>query len=220
MTSQTSTPEISKGISTISGNINRTIKQGLPRIRNLFNNAILQKRVFEKIYPGIMHALIFWGVTIQIIGTAINLMQMALFIPFVELPFPRGTAYLIYELLMDLAGIAILIGVTMAVFRRFVIRPKSLPTRWDDIYALILLAVIPIIGFTLEASRIISANPSWSNWSPAGNVLSKIMLSIGYNPQAATQLHSTLFWTLRCTWPFISGQRSFYQTQASYRNSA
>ena len=90
MTTQTSTPDISKGISTILGNINHVIKRGMPRVQDFFSNVILQKRVYEKIFPGIMHALLFWGVTIQIIGTAINLMQMALFIPFVELPFPRN----------------------------------------------------------------------------------------------------------------------------------
>ena len=63
------------------------IKLGL---RDFFVHAIGQVRVLKKAYPGIMHLLIFWGVTIQVLGTAINLMQMQLFIPFVELPFPRG----------------------------------------------------------------------------------------------------------------------------------
>ncbi|MFN2175658.1 MAG: heterodisulfide reductase-related iron-sulfur binding cluster [Anaerolineales bacterium] len=194
MTTQTSAPDISKDRSTSPWNIDQLIQHWIPRIRRLFDNAILQKRVYGKIYPGIMHALLFWGVTIQIIGTVINLMQMALFVPFVELPFPRGMAYLIYELLMDTAGIAILIGVTMAAFRRFVIRPKSLPSRWDDIYALILLALVAILGFTLEASRIISANPLWANWSPAGNAYAKLLSGIGYNPLSAIQLHTSLFW--------------------------
>ena len=34
-----------------------------------------------------MHFLIFWGVTIQVIGTIINIMNMMLFLPFV-ITFP------------------------------------------------------------------------------------------------------------------------------------
>jgi hypothetical protein len=64
-------------------------------------------RILSKAYPGIMHFLIFWGVTTQVLGTAINLMQMQLFIPFIELPFPRGNLYLAFELVMDIAGLAI-----------------------------------------------------------------------------------------------------------------
>jgi hypothetical protein len=76
-----------------------------PRIRDFFVHVLGQVRILRKAYPGIMHLLIFWGVTIQVVGTAVNLMQMALFIPFVELPFPRGSGYHIYELVMDLAGV-------------------------------------------------------------------------------------------------------------------
>lgn len=167
----------------------------LPRIRDLFVHAILQVRIYNKIYAGIMHALIFWGVTIQVIGTAINLMQMALYIPFVELTFPRGTAYLIYELVMDLAGLAILIGVVMAAFRRRVLRPKALESRWDDYYALVLLALILLAGYTLEALRLISAAPAWANWSPIGSFLANFYSTLGMGPTAAAALHPFLWWT-------------------------
>ncbi len=57
-----------------------------------------------------MHLLIFWGVIIQVIGTAIKIMQMGLFVPFTW-PLFSGGFYFAYELIMDLAGAAILIGV-------------------------------------------------------------------------------------------------------------
>ena len=126
-----------------------------------------QVRILKKAYPGIMHALIFWGVTIQVIGTAINLMQMALFTPFALENFPRQGWYLAYELIMDLAGVAILLGVTLAAFRRLVLRPKTLETRWDDLYALAMLFLIATVGFTNEATRLITAQPEWATWSPA-----------------------------------------------------
>jgi Fe-S oxidoreductase/nitrate reductase gamma subunit len=165
-----------------------------PRIKDFLINAVAQVRIYDNVYAGIMHAMLFWGVTIQVIGTAINLMQMQLFIPFVELTFPRGNLYLAFELVMDLAGIAILLGVAMAAFRRFVLRPKTLETRWDDIYALVLLGLIPIAGFTLEATRLISASPPWANWSPVGDALARLLIAMGLSPQSSAALHNVLFW--------------------------
>lgn len=165
-----------------------------PGVKDLFVHAIAQVRILRKAYPGVMHALIFWGVTIQVIGTAINLMQMALFIPFVELPFPRGAGYLAYELIMDLAGVAILLGVAMAAFRRGVLKPKTLDTRWDDTYALIMLALIPLAGYTNESMRLISTAPAWAAWSPIGSLFAQLYRSLGVTPKIAASIHPYLFW--------------------------
>lgn len=165
-----------------------------PAFREFLINVLAQVRVWRKAYPGIMHGLLFWGVTIQVLGTAINLMQMQLFIPFVELSFPRNAGYLVYELVMDLAGVAILVGVLMAAFRRFVLRPKTLETRWDDVFALGLLFLIPMVGFSLEGLRLISANPEWARWSPVGNVVVGMLGGLGLSTDKAVQLHPYLFW--------------------------
>ena len=68
---------------------------------------------------------------LQVIGTLVNLSQMALFTPIVLESFPRQSWYLAYELIMDLAGVAILLGVTLAAFRRLVLRPKTLESLYQ-----------------------------------------------------------------------------------------
>ena len=164
------------------------------RIRDFLVHAIVQIRVFRNIYPGIMHALIFWGMLIQIIGTVINLMQMELFIPFVELTFPRDRAYFIYEFVMDLGGTAILLGVLMALFRRIVIRPKKLDSQWDDYFVLFLLLLIPLAGFTLEGSRLLASTPAWAQWSPIGSFTARLLSTLGMSPETAMALHPYLYW--------------------------
>src|SRR4030042_6754774 len=156
-----------------------------PRIRDFFVHALGQVRILKKAYPGIMHFLIFWGVTIQVLGTIINLLNMLLFFPWV-ITFPRGNAYLVYELIMDLAGLAILAGVILAFFRRLVLRPKSLESRWDDYFALSLLALIPLLGFTMEGTRLLATNPAWSAWSPIGNLVAGLLAALGMTAQGAT----------------------------------
>jgi hypothetical protein len=52
-----------------------TLDKALPRIRDFFVHAVGQKYP-QKVYPGIMHLLIFWGVLIQVVGTIINILNM------------------------------------------------------------------------------------------------------------------------------------------------
>ncbi len=173
--------------------ITSTYNKIRPRLRDFLVHAVAQVRILNQAYPGIMHFLIFWGVGIQVVGTVINLLNMLLFFPW-TITWPRGTAYLIYELVMDIAGVAILAGVLMAWIRRLVLRPKTLESRWDDWYALILLTLIPAIGFNLEGLRLLATNPPWAAWSPVGNWVAGHWAALGLSPQGATQLHDIFWW--------------------------
>jgi Fe-S oxidoreductase len=179
-------------LTTRLSHLGAAFKKLISRLWNLFVNAVLQVRIWDKAYPGLMHLLIFGGVTIQVLGTFVNLTQMALFIPFLELPFPRASGYLIFELVMDLAGVAIWVGVIMALFRRLVLRPKTLESNWDDYYALAMLALIPLAGFMTEGARLVANNPIWAAWSPVGNLVANLMRTTGVSPGSAAELHSYL----------------------------
>lgn len=163
-----------------------------PGIRDFFVNILGQIRILKKAYPGIMHAMIFWGVTIQVLGTILNILQMGLFVPFELTTFTRPGWYLAYELIMDLAGVAILVGVLMAAFRRLVLRPKELQTRWDDLYVLGMLFLIVCLGFFNEGSRLIIKDPDWAAWSPVGNWVAGLMRSAGMSIETSESIHNFL----------------------------
>jgi Fe-S oxidoreductase/nitrate reductase gamma subunit len=165
----------------------------LPGLRELLQHAVLQDRVLQRIYPGVMHAFIFWGMTIQVLGTIINLLQYPLFLP-VELPFPQGNAYLGFELVMDIGGGLLIIGVLMALARRAFFRPAYLMNRWDDWFALGLLLLIGLLGFASEAVRLLAANPVWRAWSPIGNALANALHAAGVRIAPDAPLHAWLFW--------------------------
>ena len=152
-----------------------------------------QLRTVDKLYPGIMHLLIFWGVIIQVIGTAIKIMQMGLFVPFTWPLFSRPV-YFGYELIMDLAGIAILVGVLMAAARRLFFQPSYLKTSWDDVYVLILLFLMPVVGFLNESLRLHLNQPAWADWSPVGAWLARMLPAIGLENQTAELIHPYFFW--------------------------
>ena len=115
--------------------------------REFVLHAILQDRVLQRAYPGMMHLLIFWGMVIQLIGTVIIILQYPLFLP-IELAWPREAAYLGFELVMDLGGLMIIVGILLAAIRRIIRKPSYLINRWDDWYALALLFIIALLGYS------------------------------------------------------------------------
>src|SRR5574342_949149 len=135
------------------------------RAGDFFSHVIVQPRILKKANPGIMHFMLMHGVFIQVVGTVINLLNMALFLPWL-IVWPRLGWYLGYELVMDIAGVMIVFGVAMAAFRRYILRPKSLESSWDDGFALVMLTLIVLVGYTNEATRLLSTNPQWAAWSP------------------------------------------------------
>ena len=58
--------------------------------------------------------------------------------------------------LRNLFGVMMLVGLAIAAYRRITNRIMRLTTRWVDIYALIVLALIALSGFFLEATKIVS----------------------------------------------------------------
>jgi len=187
-----------------------------PRVKDFFTHVIGQARILKKAYPGVMHFMLFWGVSIQVVGTIINLLNMALFQPWV-IEWPRLVWYLGYELAMDIAGVMILVGVGMAAFRRYIQRPKSLDSNWDDGFALVMLTLIVLVGYTTEATRFLSTNPQWAAWSPFGNWFSSILSAAGVTPlqaqawhDASVYIHATLAMTLVAAIPFTKMRHLIY----------
>lgn len=156
-------------------------------------HVLIQDRVLSRLYPGIMHFMIFWGMMIQVLGTIVNLLQYPLFLP-IELPWPQGNAYLGFELVMDIGGAMLLVGLVMAILRRAFFRPTYLKNRWDDWYALILLLGITILGFFSEAARLAAADPAWRVWSPIGNWIALGLQGMGVQLESDAPIHAFLFW--------------------------
>ena len=63
-----------------------------------------------------------------------------------------------FMFLKDLFGVLVIIGLCMALYRRFILKPPRLNTNSMDNYAIIILAIIMISGFLLESTKI----GSWS----------------------------------------------------------
>lgn len=164
------------------------------RIRDLLLYGLIQLRTLKKPLPGILHTLIFWGVIFQVIGTAIKMMQMGLFVPFTW-PLFSSRVYLGYELIMDLAGGAIVAGVLLALIRRWIIKPRYIENTWDTYYVLGLLLCMALVGFLTEGLRYISLPTEAASWAPIGNFTAAMLTALGVKISSISNIHPYFFWT-------------------------
>src|SRR5262249_36108794 len=60
-------------------------------------------------------------------------------------------------------------------------------------YALLILFVINVTGFVMEACRLAVVKPAWAAWSPVGYVLGQGMLALGLGESALRGIHISVW---------------------------
>jgi nitrate reductase gamma subunit len=121
----------------------------------------------RELYPGSMHFFIFWGFIILFLATIAGIWEA----------YIQGNFYLVFSLVVDIFGILAIIGVLMAIIRRYIWKPKRLDNKWEDLVALLIILIILVSGFVVEGLRIaateLPTHPDWAVWSPGGWVFAK-----------------------------------------------
>ncbi|PYO22298.1 MAG: hypothetical protein DMD85_11770 [Candidatus Rokuibacteriota bacterium] len=149
------------------------------RAKLVAKHALGQARTLSQAYPGIMHAIMFWGFLALFMGTVLATIDYDITLPLWGYKLLKGRFYLFYETVLDLFGLFFVIGLGMAVWRRFVVRPARIdPTaRFANVLALLFL--INLSGFVIEACRLAVTQVWWAPWSPVGWALGRGMLAAG-----------------------------------------
>src|SRR5512137_698924 len=132
------------------------------RLRYFIVYAIGHRRILRELYPGLMHLFIFCACAIPlliIIAVQVRFTTPALF----------GN---IFSLFLDGVGCFGLLGIGLAVYRRYIKKPDRLSdTRAEDAIALIWVSAIIILGFCVEGLRL-NITGETGVWAPAGYVFS------------------------------------------------
>lgn len=168
------------------------------RIKTLINESIVQKRIVSKdYYAGMMHLFFFWGfVVLFIVGGLMDAVEEHLFKEILHKSFLHGSIYLWHSLLLDIFGALAIVGVLMAIFRRYVLKPDKLDNKMEDAYILILMLIILVTGFYLEGARMavteIKQHPDWAIWSPVGLAIGKLLIPLGENTLLIS--HKIIWW--------------------------
>jgi Fe-S oxidoreductase/nitrate reductase gamma subunit len=127
------------------------------RVRQSLSVVLLHRRLIRPgyVYAGLMHLFIFWGFLFLFIGTLIVLLEADIVRPYFGLSFYQGTFYVVYKLVINLFGLLFLVGLLMAVYRRYGQKlPKFRRTLSDDAIVLGILLFLGVTGFLLEALRL------------------------------------------------------------------
>lgn len=158
------------------------------RIAALLKEALGQSRVMRVRLPGVTHAAILWSFLLLFLGTVLATIDWDIGKLVFDQQFLQGNVYRIYKLVLDLAGLAFLIALAVAAWRRFVMRPPQIEAAARYAVMLAALFVIVATGFVVEAARLAVQQPPWAVWSPVGNTIAG-WLAPHFSPAALDALH-------------------------------
>jgi Fe-S oxidoreductase len=163
-------------------------------------------------YVGWAHRMIFYGFAVLFAGTVILAVNSDLTGPVFGWHFFKGDFYLGYSVVLDVLGLALIVGLTMMMVRRGLIRPRRLdyarPDRapgepqfdrhvyrvgdWVFLAALLYLA---LTGYMLEGVRIAMDSPGYDAFSPAGWVAAQAYLGLGLGDGTLGTIRHAIWWS-------------------------
>ncbi len=154
-------------------------------------------------YASIMHFAIFWGFAVLFVATTVAAIEFN-FEHYLGLTFPTAYFRLQTSLIWDVLGGALaLVGIGMAYWRRYVIKPERLNTFADDAVILGYLLLLLLTGFALEGLRIGATelnpdsdlyNTAHAIWSPIGWVFATGFRTSGLSADAMIATHKAVWW--------------------------
>lgn len=158
------------------------------RFKTFFTVTFAHARFWREGYPGTMHFLIFWGTLFIFIGKGLRL-----FTPLSGWTTPPQGIYLLGSFVSEVGGGVMMIGMVMALIRRFIIRPSRLDSKPDDHLKYIWVFLILFTGYLAKSYRLVLAGgvlPADSFlWGPISSLLSRFILILPSEP-----LNELLIW--------------------------
>ena len=159
-----------------------------------------EKQVNRDLLGGVMHAFIIWGFLTLLIATTILAIDMDIYRPLTGESFYTGTFFRSYSFVVDLMGLLFVVGIGIAIYRRYVIRKERLWNKHtgyeDDLFVWSLFA-LGLGGFLLEATRILgqSGGPqAFEQASVVGYFLATVFATVGVTPDLAAAAYPVVWW--------------------------
>lgn len=163
------------------------------------------------LYAGVFHGAIMWGFIVLFIGTVILTIDtdiVGIFAP--DYHFFWGPFYIVYSFVLDILGLAMVVGLGAMAWRRARFRKRELDYRRVDLgpastdrrgyvrgdwVFLGWLTFLGVTGFVVEAVRIVAHGFPWFEvFSPVGYATASLLAALGLNADVAGGLHLWLWW--------------------------
>jgi Fe-S oxidoreductase/nitrate reductase gamma subunit len=153
------------------------------RLKFLLIEGIAHARILEDLYPGLIHLFLFLGFLVPFAVMVITQFVFTL---------PSIPSRLL-SLALDLIGLAAILSLLLAMYRRYLTRPSRLDNQREDFLALILLLFIVLTGFTLEGLRLSVIGPDTQAWAPLGKVVASLFDLTGLSIHDKSLMAAILF---------------------------
>lgn len=146
---------------------------------------------------GGMHLLIMWSFIVLIVATTIVAIEYDLFHKILGMDhlIMQGPFYLGFELVTDVFGFLLIVGLIVAIMRRYVLSRPQLKQQAVDWKLPVLLLIIGITGFIVEGFRLAAnaADLGYNQaWSPIGALFAGIVNEA--TPESLEMAHVTFWW--------------------------
>lgn len=177
------------------------------KVKRFLKFGLGQRKVVNEESGGIMHGALFFGFLMLLTYTTLIFIQDDFLLKLFGITYLQGNLYLTLEFLGDVLGTAFVVGLLIAVYRRYVMRLDRLETTWDDGFVLGMLIWIGVSGFLLEALRFVCSGQAgacgqndiqnfwpWASFSPVGGALGRLLGMTGLQAVGAWQLYQGFWW--------------------------
>jgi len=181
--------------------------ESLARLKSILTHSAIRRR---NGWVGYAHMAMFYGFVVLFIGTVTITLEHDITRPLFGFQFWYGRFYLVFSLLLELAGVALILGLALMMVRRGILRPDRLryppangqstqvsgkQLSMGDWSFLLILFFIPITGFLLEALRIAIEAPDFERYSFVGWQLSELFRGWGaVEGGKAQSYHYAVWW--------------------------
>jgi Fe-S oxidoreductase len=170
------------------------------RVTNATRIVLSNQKQFDRdFYAGLMHAFIMWGFLSLFIATSILAFDEYGYTLIVGDSFWVGDFYLSYSFAADLMGLLFIVGVTMAIYRRYWVHNHRLwgrHTSLEDDLFLWSLFFLGVGGYLLEGIRIlVNGYPQWEVVSFVGWWVAMVFETLGV-PAGESSVGEFIHWAI------------------------
>jgi Fe-S oxidoreductase/nitrate reductase gamma subunit len=159
-----------------------------------------EKQFDRDLVAGLMHTFILWGFLTLLIGTTILAIDMDIWTKALGQPsFFVGDFYLSYSLVMDAMGLLFVVGVGIAIYRRYWVRNERLwgkHTSLEDDAFVWTLFLLGVGGYLTEGVRILgTGRPEFETVSFVGWFVADVLAVAGVDASMAAAAYPVVWWS-------------------------
>ncbi|WP_430504418.1 heterodisulfide reductase-related iron-sulfur binding cluster [Haloparvum sp. PAK95] len=158
-----------------------------------------EKQFDRDLYAGVMHAFILWGFLTLLVATTILGIDIDFYRPLTGESFWVGDFYIAYQFVVDAFGLLFVVGVGMAIWRRYRERDGRLwgkhTSLEDDAFVWVLFG-LGVGGFLAEAVSIVGQpGRADETVSFVGMAMATWLEGLGLTEAGAAAVYGPLWWS-------------------------